>query len=186
MDANIDESFCELSPVISKQDIYLARESSRQDLGDGNHTEPRTDCATPETLSIRIRNLEIRGFIKQSTGVANFLNIPFARIPARFRQAILIDPREESGIIDALNYGPRCPQPDAPILNEYLYPEVFTKRPESEFSCLNLNIYAPAKALTSNSKLPVIAWIHGGAYTYGDNSVQYGWRCLPGIHTTPS
>jgi carboxylesterase type B len=132
----------------------------------------------PETLSIRINNLAIRGFISPSSGVANFLNIPFARIPARFRQATLIDPRKEEGVIDASSYGPRCPQP-VDVLHEltsHLYERMATRGPQSEFSCLNLNIYAPPVAISAGQRLPVLVWIHGGAFTYGDGGCEFG-RC---------
>ncbi|MEQ1704279.1 MAG: carboxylesterase family protein, partial [Ilumatobacteraceae bacterium] len=38
--------------------------------------------------------------------------------------------------------------------------------------CLFLNVYAPADA-TASSKLPVLYWIHGGAYLNGAGSI--GW-----------
>ncbi len=71
------------------------------------HSEPANEAG----MSIHINNLEVRGFISSNCQIANFLNIPFARIPARFRQAKLVDPRKEKGVIDATKYGPRRPQP---------------------------------------------------------------------------
>ena len=35
--------------------------------------------------------------------------------------------------------------------------------------CLNLNIYLPLKSLESSEKLPVLVFIHGGAFFVGSN-----------------
>ncbi|KAH8815519.1 carboxylesterase [Xylogone sp. PMI_703] len=138
-------------------------------------------------MEIQINNLKISGFKSiatpteaiasnglSSTTVANFLNIPYARIPARFRQSVPIDPRKESGIIDATKYGPRCPQP-VDVLHDatkHLYPRMGTLDRQSEFECLSLNIYAPVDAIEGKKKLPVLVWIHGGAFTYGDGGCE--------------
>lgn len=39
-----------------------------------------------------------------------------------------------------------------------------------EFDCLNLNISVPVLPPDSNAPLPVIVFIHGGAFTYSINS----------------
>lgn len=126
--------------------------------------------------SVRFGDLTVNGFINESTGVANFLNIQFARIPARFAQAELINPQNEVGTVDATSYGPRCPQPYDKFHERtaYLYEEMSTDCPQSEFQCLNLNIYTPPRQSDSTRKIPVVVWIHGGAYTYGDNGCEYG------------
>ena len=135
-----------------------------------------------EQISVKINALQINGFVNADTGVANFLNIPYARIPGRFWEARLIDPRQEIGTIDALKYGPCCPQPFDIIhdLTGHLYPKVIDVSGAAEFTCLNLNIYAPPSAITSGEKLPVFVWIHGGAFTYGDASDEYSmfWKAL--------
>ena len=38
--------------------------------------------------------------------------------------------------------------------------------------CLNLNVYCP-KGVTNSSNLPVLFWIHGGAYTNGAGSIAW-------------
>jgi carboxylesterase type B len=131
-----------------------------------------TPNGSPEKRSVNIRDLEIKGFLSATSGVANFLNVPFARIPARFREATIIDPRKEKGVVDATSYGPRCPQPFDTLheLTSHLYERMSTSSPQSEFSCLNLNIYAPP----TGENLPVLVWIHGGAFTYGDGSCEFG------------
>ncbi|KIV82832.1 hypothetical protein PV11_04905 [Exophiala sideris] len=132
-------------------------------------------AAILEQASIKINALQINGFINSTTNVANFLNIPYARIPARFCEASLINPRKEAGIIDATKYGPCCPQPFDVIhdLTGHLYPKVIDASNSAEFTCLSINVYAPPSVLTSQERLPVLVWIHGGAFTYGDASDEY-------------
>ncbi|KFY36023.1 hypothetical protein V494_05383 [Pseudogymnoascus sp. VKM F-4513 (FW-928)] len=67
-------------------------------------------------------------------------------------------PANNRTVIPATQLGPICPQsypsvPDAPFI------------PGDE-DCLFLNVYAPSNAL----KQPVLVWIHGGGYGYGDAS----------------
>jgi carboxylesterase type B len=93
--------------------------------------------------------------------------------PKRFRQAVPIDPIEEVGIIDATSYGPRCPQGVDALhdVTSHLYLAMSTSGRQSEFECLNLNIYAPACSPIPEKRngkgLPVLLWINGGALAYG-------------------
>lgn len=146
--------------------------STLEDRADG----PHPSIQTKQVTACRINQLQINGFINQNTGVANFLNVPYARIPARFCEATLIDPRKEIGVIEAVRYGPCCPQPFDVIhdMTGHLYPKKIDITNSSEFACLSVNIYAPPSAVGSRNRLPVTAWIHGGAFTYGDASDEYG------------
>ena len=124
--------------------------------------------------TVKIHQLEVNGFLS-SSGVAHFLGLQYASIPARFRQAKLIDPRDQIGSLDATNYGPRCPQPPdaAKKYREHLFAGAGVSESwEDEFDCLNLNVYAPVEALAS-SKLPVLVWIHGGAWVLGDGQSEF-------------
>ena len=82
-----------------------------------------------------------------------FLNIPFAKPPVgdlRWRKP---QPANGwSGIRDASVFGPQCVQPSAGGL-------------QSE-DCLQLNVFKPTAA-TPSSRLPVMVWIHGGAFQSG-------------------
>lgn len=44
-----------------------------------------------------------------------------------------------------------------------------TAPPQSDTDCLNLNITSPLTA-SPNSKLPVIAFLHGGGFAIGSNA----------------
>ncbi len=122
--------------------------------------------ATLKTL--QVGNLSINGTLSPDGSVASFLGIPFARIPARWRQAVLIDAFDSgnTGVLDATKYGPAVPQPpNATLLN---FPDIR----QSEFECLNLNVWVPTEALESTKTIPVIAWVHGGGFIRGHNAVQ--------------
>jgi carboxylesterase type B len=129
-----------------------------------------------DRTTIKTNNLSIEGYINQATGVAVFQNLAYARIAARWHEAKLIDPRAEHGVVNASSFGPCCPQPYDVVHDQtaHLYPKVIDIRGASEFNCLSLNIYAPPSAPGSSQRLPVFVWIHGGAFTYGDASDEYG------------
>ncbi len=96
-------------------------------------------------------------------GVAIYKNIPFAAPPiGDLRWAPPQPAQAWSGVRDAADYGPACPQkliPGRPNIGGYM-------GPISE-DCLSLNIFAPIKA----HKAPVMVWIYGGGNTAGANSL---------------
>ncbi|EED19745.1 carboxylesterase, putative [Talaromyces stipitatus ATCC 10500] len=118
-----------------------------------------------------------------STGVANFLGIPYATVPARFRQCRLLDLESatpsDGGVLKATEYGPVCSQPgeiwesDRAFMLEGLRPllKVNGKVIKSSEDCLRVNIHVSPETLVSGAKkLPVYAWIHGGGWTIGDGN----------------
>lgn len=127
---------------------------------------------------------KVRGAFS-STGVANFLGIPFATVPARFRQSKLLDLEDacNGGILDATRYGPICPQPHDPLIKRrlYLY-EGLTPLLEVDGmpvmdlkECLRVNVFVPPEALDGRTaKLPVYANIHGGGWTTGNGNTSSG------------
>ncbi len=66
--------------------------------------------------------------------------------------------------IDATEPGPACPQARSPLL-EGLLANPLGDLPHDE-DCLRLSVTAPAGAQPGD-RLPVIFWIHGGAYIWG-------------------
>lgn len=125
--------------------------------------------AAPTLKSLQVGNLTIKGNISPDGAVASFLGIPFARIPARWREAILIDAFDatSTSVHDGTKYGPMVPQP--PSASSRGHPDIR----QSELECLNLNVWAPTKALDGKpDALPVIAWVHGGGFMWGHNATQ--------------
>jgi carboxylesterase type B len=144
-----------------------------------NATVNGTNGTTNPSTTIRIsKDLSIQGFIRSSTSIANFLGIKYASIPARFRQAQPIDLESLTGTINATEYGPRCPQPDDPPRErrKHLFEGIRASKtyPKVEFECLSLNVYTPPDLRSTDRKLPVFVWIHGGGWTIGDGASEYG------------
>ncbi len=112
---------------------------------------------------------EVRG--RADLGVISFKGIPYAAPPFgahRLRPPVRPDPWD--GVRDALAYGPTAPHPPYPEPYDGLLPEPVI--PGNE--CLNLNVWTPDAGGTG---LPVMVWIHGGAFVNGSSAVpQYSGR----------
>ncbi|KAJ7284513.1 alpha/beta-hydrolase [Mycena rebaudengoi] len=109
--------------------------------------------AAPSKLDVFLNTGIFRG-VTTPNGTEKWLGIPFAEAPVgplRFKAPVPIT-KVSPGIQDASSFGNACPQPPgnwgAPIGED----------------CLFLNVWRPQNT-TVNSKLPVLFWIHGGAYT---------------------
>ncbi|XP_014553792.1 hypothetical protein COCVIDRAFT_40218 [Bipolaris victoriae FI3] len=142
------------------------------------------DDALDSFPEYRLENKDLGQLIGLARGddVVQFRGIPFATIPARFRQARLLESLPQQPF-DARRSGPYCPQPPLPFpfYWEGSLPEDFPSLPEptqDEFGCLNLNITVPRSSLEDDSagKLPVFFFIHGGAFVGGKQSTQLAGR----------
>lgn len=96
-----------------------------------------------------------------SEGVRSWRGIRYAVAPAgerRWRDPLPAAPATVG--VDATSYGAACPQsvnPSVPLGADTVQDE----------DCLFLNVWAPDRVTTS---LPVMVWLHGGAYTFGSSS----------------
>ncbi|WSX41555.1 carboxylesterase family protein [Streptomyces sp. NBC_00963] len=99
-------------------------------------------------------------------GVASFLGIPYAAPPfgpRRFRAPA--PPAPWQGVREAHVHGPTAPRaPYAPPFDA-LIPEELGKDGED---CLNLSVWTPEPG--PNGGLPVMVWLHGGAFSNGSGS----------------
>src|SRR3954454_2144921 len=119
------------------------------------------DVLTEPSLSVGAGR--VRGTIDQ--GVQAFLGIPYAAPPVgelRMRPPAPVPPWEE--VLDATAYGPTAPKGDYPPHLAELFREVVI----AGDACLNLNVWTPDASATG---LPVLVWIHGGAFTQGSGSM---------------
>lgn len=154
------------------------RKARKDNISLGNIAEERV---------LGIQELKLHGFIS-THGVANFLNIPFATIPARFKTASLLRLTDLKGDVDAAQYGPRCPQPPdhIHIIMHNMFEKQSMEQRQSEMDCLHVNIYGPPEAILEKKgeRLPVFTYIHGGAFNAGDNTTEFG-ECFSSVLLSP-
>jgi para-nitrobenzyl esterase len=94
-------------------------------------------------------------------GIWEFLGIPYAAPPTgeqRWRPPVPVPPWE--GVRPCRQFGDSCPQPDAPWYGLGGLGE----------DCLYLNVWVAAGKV--GSSLPVMVWIHGGAFLSGSTSLE--------------
>ncbi|OAP54372.1 hypothetical protein AYL99_11473 [Fonsecaea erecta] len=131
-----------------------------------------------QEVSVQIGNLQVQGLVNKTNKVANYLGIQYATIPARFRQSKPVNLSELSGVLDATRYGPKCPQIRITRTETaHLYEGVrrSSEYPVDEFGCLRLNIYVPRGV---QGPLPVLVWIHGGGFVFGDGNSEFDGNYL--------
>ena len=92
----------------------------------------------------------------EAFGVNHYLGLPFAAPPLgplRFQQPQPPQPWDD--IWHGFLPGPLCPQ----LISGSLW--------LGEEDCLYVNVYSPAN-VTASSRLPVLVWLYGGAFVFGD------------------
>ena len=113
-----------------------------------------------EAITVEIADGVVRGALEGQTAV--YRGIPYALPPVgKFRWRAPRAPESWGGVLEALDFGPVCPQP------------VRSSRPidlPQDEDCLTLNVWAPAN---HNIPLPVMVWIHGGAFRLGSGSLPF-------------
>lgn len=120
------------------------------------------------TTTVKTKLGEIEGVLSEDGKTAIFKGIPYAKPPVgelRFKRPEPVSPW--SGKLDATEFGARCPQADMagmPLYGKEFYD---VKLPKESEDCLYLNIWTPEK---NEGGLPVLFWIHGGAFMNGFGS----------------
>lgn len=112
--------------------------------------------------AIQIDTAIVQGIARDDGGL-EFRGIRYAKAE-RFGEPVDIS---ISGNVDATNYGAISPQ-----VPGFLEQTVGLDASSMADDCLFLNVYAPPQS-NSASKLPVLFWIHGGAYTNGAGSLSW-------------
>lgn len=107
---------------------------------------------------------------KEENGVFAFLNIPYAQNAGRFRKAV--PPKPYDGVRDATKAGPVFPQTTGRL-------SFVMGTTEEEKNCsedaFRLNIWTPSAdgEDIAGRKLPVIIFMHGGAWITGGGSIPW-------------
>ena len=115
-----------------------------------------------DPVVVKVTGGSVRG--SSRGGVSSFLGVPYAA-PAvgadRYRAPRPVEPWE--GERDATRHGPTAAQSPYPTPMDRLLPSSVT--PGDDY--LNVDVWGP----TGGSGLPVLVWVHGGAFVRGANSV---------------
>ncbi len=112
---------------------------------------------------VRVESGRLRG--RALGGVCAFLGVPYAAAPTgvnRFRPAAPVTGWD--GVRDAVRFGATVPRPGYPPPFDRLFVDPVIAGEEY----LNLNIWTPHPGA---SGLPVMVWIHGGAFLHGSSAM---------------
>jgi len=120
--------------------------------------------AEPEVFTSAGR---IRGRLEHGNAV--FRGIPFAKPPVgALRFQAPEPPARWDGVRDAAEFGPPCPQPAAP--GGPGAADAVPPPADTTGEWLTVNVWTPD---TRARTLPVMVWIHGGAYMFGAGGPGY-------------
>jgi para-nitrobenzyl esterase len=125
-----------------------------------------TSCAGPPDQApvIETTGGKIRGMVVD--GVSAFKNIPYAAAPTG--EGRFLPPRKLVTWNDVRNarvLGPQAPQNDSKPLLPAFMNGLMEATPTNSEDCLQVHVWSPG--LKANPKLPVMVWLHGGAFGSG-------------------
>ncbi|KAJ8732438.1 hypothetical protein PYW07_015037 [Mythimna separata] len=113
---------------------------------------------------VTVKQGKLKGAVKKcldGSPYYSFKGIRYGQPPVgelKFKAPLPVKPWE--GIRDAIEHGPVCPQ----------YNLDFIDFVEGSDDCLSLNVYT--KSLQPSSKIPVMVYIHGGAFLTGSGNAE--------------
>ena len=109
-----------------------------------------------DELTVHVESGTLHG--AKTGDVRHFMGIPYAAAPVGALRFRVPQPAAAwTGVREAIDPGSTCPQTLSP------------SGPSYDEDCLFLNVWAPSGA----HDLPVMVWLHGGAFVYGSGSDKY-------------
>ncbi len=153
-----------LLPVFLCAGLTACGQSSTENSATSPSSEtPHTKAAATSGPVATVEGGQIRGSVQD--GVVSYLGVPYAAPPVGDLRWMPPQPvKSWEGIRDATQYGSECVQgtfgPPPSSGN--------ARPPRGSEDCLYLNVWAPADA--QGKQLPVMLWVHGGAYVLGSGS----------------
>jgi para-nitrobenzyl esterase len=129
--------------------------------------------ASADSLTVKTVQGKVRGKAISDGKVKAFLGLPYAAPPVgELRWRAPQSAARWKGVRDATRFSSHCAQTN--VFEDMTFQD---EGPSED--CLYLNVYAPASA-KAKSKLPVMFWIHGGAFSSGSASEpRYNGDFLP-------
>ena len=109
---------------------------------------------------------KIRGFVNDDVFV--FKGVPYASGTGGAKRFMAPQPTSWPGVRDASAFGPRSPQNIADTDRPYL--TWLRDKTTCGEDCLVLNVFTPS--LAQNASLPVMVYLHGGAFASGSAGAQ--------------
>jgi para-nitrobenzyl esterase len=136
---------------------------------------PVTGSVAPH---VRVAQGALAGTVDK--GARAFLGIRYAQPPVgELRWRAPLPPKAWRGTRAATRFGPGCMQPPPDPFGAWT--AEFMAGPDMSEDCLTLNVWAPAgqatgdsakvPAATARAPLPVLVWIHGGAFMGGSGAI---------------
>jgi para-nitrobenzyl esterase len=128
----------------------------------------RRDAVSTSDVIVETTAGKVRG--ANVNGIRTFRGVPYGAStagPGRF-----LPPRRPqpwSGVRDALDLGPQCPQLPGFKTPEIQLMQNLSAGPSSE-DCLVLNVWTPG---TDSAKRPVMFWLHGGGFQFGSGGQPF-------------
>ena len=134
--------------------------------------QPMQDSFETYTEVLQLSDGRIRGYMYEDTGVEVYKGIPYAAAPTgELRWKAPQDVTGWTDVRDCVYWSDSAMQAEQNGFMNYTREFIISNKSYSE-DCLYLNVWTTSTARESGLELPVIVYIHGGAYNSGGASCE--------------